>query len=287
MRQRRWSKICWMGMFLSVGAMPLLAWPFGSSSKGDAPGRREREVKSPEPKHAERVVKVLTPAEAERLVRLNQMRRERQDELTILGRLSGEKQSELESFNVKLSKEYGIDDQRVYTYDATNRTVYLLLPSEGQPAAAGGTVAAKGGVQTNAVAVAAAARRLPHRVFPTAEESQAFAQLVVAKKLTQQQLDVFATVEREKRLELAQVQGLLKKELGIDPQRNYRFEEETRKLYERMDGRSADASAATAAGLPAAVPPVRTSAGDGSRVSAPPRGSALRTPAPSNLPPKR
>lgn len=173
-------------------------WPFG----GD-------------PKAKEKEVSTLPADASDVFVRLAGERSLRTSELEVLARLSTEKKAELAGINEQLRNRYGMDPGQVYTLDATNRAIQLVVSKP--PAQAGGKPTQE---------------KIPHRVFPDDKSCDEFFNVVIAKRMTIRQIEVFDELVREKTLELSRVKDALKQRFKIDPERNYRYDAKARKLFE-------------------------------------------------------
>lgn len=192
------------------------AWFFRSSDRDAEAEADGSEVK-------ERQIASLSPQQGEVFVQLAQARSDRLEEIKVINRLTREKQLEMQTFDERLQNRFGIDPALSYTFDTTNKTVYVLEPER-----------TGGDESETADPDAELLRRVEHRVL-NAEEVEHFLQLLAAKRLTQQQLNLFALLLREKQLELNRVNQVMHDRFSVDPTRNYRFEAETRTLYERLD----------------------------------------------------
>lgn len=173
-------------------------WPFGGQSKS-----KEKEVST------------LSVDASDVFVRLAGERSLRSSELEVLARLSAEKKAELAGIDEQLRNRYGMDAGQVYTLDATNRTIQLVVSKP--PAQAGGKPTQE---------------KIPHRVFPDDKSCDAFFNVVLAKRMTVRQIEVFNELVREKSLEMSRIKDVLKQRFKIDPERNYRYDAKTRKVYE-------------------------------------------------------
>ena len=142
------------------------AWPFGGGGKPQ-----------------ERVVAKLEKAKAADFQKAVALRQMRSEELRILARLVEEKKSELAGFNAELKAICAMSDDAAYSYNPTNRTLYLIS-----------TNAAHG-------ATADMPALLPHHAFANEEESDEFLRTLGAKQITLRQLETFREVIREKQTE--------------------------------------------------------------------------------------
>lgn len=173
-------------------------WPFGDDSKA-----KEKEVST------------LSVDASDVFVRLAGERSRRTSELEVIARLSTEKKTELAGIDEQLRNRYGMDPGQVYMLDATNRAIQLVVSKP--PAQAGGKPTQE---------------KIPHRVFPDDKSCDEFFNVVLAKRMTVRQIEVFDELVREKTMEMSRVKDALKQRFQIDPERNYRYDAKTRKVYE-------------------------------------------------------
>lgn len=182
------------GVFvLALASASASAWPFGEESES-----RPREKRAG----------VFSAERSTAFQNLVSQRTARDQEKAVVDRLVAEKKGELAAFDERLSRFYGMSADRTYVYEATNRTIYLVLEKDGAP------------------------RRLAHRTFPTAEESDAFLDLLEAKRMTLRQIEVFGEVSREKKAESELISRQLLKDFEVRPDVRYRYDAETRTLWE-------------------------------------------------------
>ena len=198
------------------------AWPFGG---GDKP--REKVVAKLDKNKA---------ADFQKAVSLRQMRSE---EIRVLTRLVYEKTGEVEGFDKDLKAMCAMSDDASYSYNPTNRTLYL--------------------VSTNAVhgATADTPAMVPHHAFANEEEAASFLRILGAKQVTLRQIETFREVIREKRTEYSLTDKYLAEKYGIKPDRNYRFDDKTGEIFDltppekgvkdKPSAKSGSANAASAA----------------------------------------
>ena len=198
MDYRIWRKLAALLLLAGALAGPIWAWPFG---RGEA-------------KPNERVVAKLDKARGADFQKAVTLRQLRSEELRVLARLVEEKKSELAGFNAKLKAICAMSDDAMYSYSATNRTLYL--------------------VSTNAThgATADQPALIPHHAFPNEEEAGVFLRTLGAKQVTQRQIDTFGDVIREKQAEYRLTDKYLSDNYGIRPDKNYRFDEKTGELFD-------------------------------------------------------
>ena len=201
------------------------AWPFGGGGKPQ-----------------ERVVAKLDKAKGADFQKAVTLRQMRSEELRVLSRLVDEKRRELSGFNAELRKMCAMSDDDAYSYNPTNRTLYLIS-----------TNAAHG-------ATADVPALLPHHAFSSAEEADAFLRAIAAKQITQRQIDTFGEVIREKQAEYRLTDKYLADNYGIRADRKYRFDDKTGELLDvtppakggQVKPAKAESSKAAAGGTPSA-----------------------------------
>ena len=175
------------------------AWPFGAKDKP-----------------RERVVAKLDKARGADFRHAVDLRQMRSEEIRVLTRLVAEKNSELSGFDAELKSMCAMSDDAAYSYNPTNRTLYL--------------------VSTNAMhgATGASPALLPHHAFANEEEADEFLRPLGAKQITLRQLETFHQVIREKQSEYSLADKYLAAKYGIKSDRKYRFDEKTGELFETL-----------------------------------------------------
>lgn len=193
----------WRGvlLFLLAATMCLCAdaWPFGGGGKPQ-----------------EKVVAKLDKAKGADFQRAVALRQMRSEELRVLSRLVEEKRGELADFDAELKSKCAMSDDATYTYNSTNRTLYLIS-----------TNAAHG-------ATADVPALLPHHAFANEEEADEFLRTLGAKQITLRQIETFREVIREKQSEYRLADKYLADKYGIKPDRKYRFDDKTGELFETV-----------------------------------------------------
>ena len=229
---------------LFAGASANAAWPFGSSKKDAA-----KQVKASEPSGADAAVPAAVPAvnsidfggeivtnkngqfvmrphlrldeKAETEFRmLLGMRIQTTEDLYVLKRLAEEKQQEAVRFAEQLKADFAIDDKANYEYDNDSGTIVQLILKPG---------AATNDVSTNA---AAAYDRKEHRKLPNKEDQERFVRLVASKQLSLDEIQTITLLFKEKTIEMQMLQNSINKKYATSSDRNYRYDRDTRTLYE-------------------------------------------------------
>lgn len=171
------------------------------------------------------VLKIPSKAAEQELVRLTGLQQSILEEMRVLLRLTEEKKAQLRQFQKGLLGAFSMDPATNYQYDPKTRTIYELIPS----ASAAATNRAPSGAST--VPPAGFDRRL-HLQLTTEQQIEQFLRLTASKKLVQDEMKVFASVIREKQLDLDGVSGLLSDKFSISKDKNYEYESATMRLYE-------------------------------------------------------
>ena len=185
-------------------AFPAWAWPFGRS----------------EAKPRERRVAKLSASAGADFSHAVALRQQRAEEIRVLTRLVSEKTGEIAGFDAAVAKLCALSSDAAYSYNPTNRTVYLIS-----------TNAANGATATAPVL-------LPHHAFATEAEADDFLRSIGAKQITLRQIETFKEVIREKRQEYALTDKYLADHYGISSARQYRFDEKTGELFEIVPAES-------------------------------------------------
>lgn len=188
-------------LFLLAATMCLCAnaWPFWGGGKPQ-----------------EKVVAKLDKAKSKDFQRAVTLRQMRSEELRVLSRLVEEKNGELKGFDSELRTMFAMSDDALYSYNSTNRTLYLIS-----------TNVADG-------ATADVPALVPHHVFPNDDDAGDFLRTLSAKQITRRQIETFREVIREKRDEYRLTDKYLADKYGIKADRKYRFDDKTGELFEEV-----------------------------------------------------
>jgi len=131
----------------------------------------------------------------------------RREEVIVSDRLLSEKQRELNGFMNEMLKEFGIESGKAYTFDRETKSLYLL--------------------STNQVDKAGNPARTLVRKMKSDSESQYVSRLMIARRLTEQQIFVLREIREEKTKEYAMVDAKLRQIFKLEPQVPYRLDEKT------------------------------------------------------------
>jgi hypothetical protein len=171
------------------------------------------------------VLKIPNKAAEQELIRLSGLKQNLLEEMRVLSHLTEEKKIQLQQFQKGLLGAFSMNPATNYQYDPKAKTIYELIPS----ASAATTNRTPPGATT--VPPAGFDRQL-HLQLTTEQQIQQFLRLTAGRKLVQDEVRAFASVIREKQLELEGVAGLLRDKFSISKDRNYEYEPATMRLYE-------------------------------------------------------
>lgn len=128
----------------------------------------------------------------------------------VTARIREEKSREFDELETRLSRDYGMDPTRTYTFDPNSKTIYLEVPAtEDSPA-----------------------RRLPHRVFPDDADMNEFVRLLLEKQKILSQRDVLVQLEAENIRKQEWASVTLMREYLIKTNGQYRYDVPSHTLYE-------------------------------------------------------
>jgi hypothetical protein len=204
-------------VILLVPALALAGWFDGGNKGGSKPGAA--------PETRRYVLKIPNKAAEQDLIRLIGINQNILEETRVLSRLTEEKKSQLQQFLKGLLGAFSMKPATNYQFDPKTRTIYELIPS----ASAATSNQPPPGATT--VPPAGFNRRL-HLQLTTEQQVQQFLRLTTGRKLVQDEMQVFASVIREKQQELDGVVGLLNEKFSISRDKNYEYEPSTMRLYE-------------------------------------------------------
>lgn len=163
---------------------------------------------------------ITSKADEKDLVQMMTAKRLVTEEMRVLLALTEEKKQELVRFDQELKEKFAIVPERTYHYDPRSKTIFdqTLKP---------GVTNVTAGVDPETVF-----DRKLHKVLKGDEEIRLFASLAMGKRMTQEELGVFARVLREKQMELGRVEKGLKDKFSMSRDRNYWYDAATMRLYE-------------------------------------------------------
>lgn len=135
----------------------------------------------------------------------------RREELVVTTRIWVEKQRELKAFMDEMSKEFGMSPEHSYSYEIESKSLYQLA--------------------TNKTDTVGKPDRKLVRTIKSDSESKYISRLMVARKLTEQQLQVLMQLRAEKQQEATLMDGKLRQTFKLDPEAGYRLDEKTGQVF--------------------------------------------------------
>jgi len=209
-----------LGLGVSAGVVAKEPAGGGQGEKKPAPSSEVSDVR------ALPVVRRFTKdAEARAFVQMVNGRDEVKLDWAVLTRLVGEKVKEQAVLNSGLQKEFNVDPNLTYQYDAKEKTIYLLSYVE-QAGPQGvekknGTAADKLGPE-----------RKQHRVLKEAKDEQRFLHLLRSRKVVQDEIAAMQMLLKEKQEQYARYASALRKGYGVEDGRKYRYDPARKTVYE-------------------------------------------------------
>lgn len=131
----------------------------------------------------------------------------RREELAVTTRIWVEKQRELKGFMDEMNKEFGMLPDHSYSYEIESKSLYQL--------------------STNKIDKAGRPERKLVRKIKSDSEAKYVSRLMVARKLTEQQLQVLLQLRAEKQKEAKLLDEKLRQTFKLDPEAGYRLDEKT------------------------------------------------------------
>jgi hypothetical protein len=171
------------------------------------------------------VLKIPNKAAEQELIRLIGLKQNLLEETLVLSRLTEEKKIQLRQFQKGLLGAFSMNPATNYQYDPKTKTIYELIPS------ASGATTNRLLPGATTVPPAGFDRKL-HLQLTTEQQIDQFLRLTASRKLVQDEMKAFASVIREKQLEMEGVAGLLSEKFSISKDRNYEYEPATMRLCE-------------------------------------------------------
>ena len=158
----------------------------------------------------EKVVATLTEKQVAEFSDLVQAKNMRREEWIITGRLFLEKKGELKKFMDEMSKEFSMASDKSYTFETESRSLYLL--------------------STNKMDKAGNPERSLVRQLKSDSEVKYITRLMVARRLTEQQISVLAQIREEKSKEFALIDAKLRQTFKLDPKASYRLDNQSAQI---------------------------------------------------------
>lgn len=152
----------------------------------------------------------------------------RREEFAVISRMIVEKQKELKGFVDEMSKEFDMSYDKSYTFEKESKSLYLL--------------------STNKVDKAGKPERTLLKKIKTDGEAKYLSRLMVARRLTEQQLFVLRQLKVEKNKEFGLVDSKLRQTFKLDSKGSYRLDQKTGQVFQVTVAPKADAAANPAAG---------------------------------------
>lgn len=159
----------------------------------------------------EEVVSTLSKEQVQEFSAFVQAKSLRREEFLVCTRLIREKQGELKGFVDELAKEFGMSSAKAYTFEKATRSLFEL--------------------STNRVDKAGKPERTLHRQIKTDSEAQYVSRLMVARGLTEQQLQVLVQLREEKAKEFGLLDNKLRQAFKLEPKVSYRLDEKTGRVF--------------------------------------------------------
>jgi len=179
------------------------------------------------PAGAKALKKFKDRAEADKFVELLGVKQATLTQIEVLQSLVREKQEELRRFNARLSKQFGIDAEGNYEFNAENGAIMQVTILTNAP---------KGRTTTNEVE-----KKLVRRLDKK-EDRGDFVRMAAARNVTREEIAAFTMVVAEKNLELQQCDKRLLAEYGISNKSAYQYVAGDMTVYELPGGGSQTAT---------------------------------------------
>jgi len=157
------------------------------------------------------LVATLTKEQVREFSTMVRNRNLRREEAVVTLRIGAEKQRELKGFMDELQKEFGMRPDCAYVYETDSKSLFQL--------------------NTNKLDKAGKPERKLIRKMKTDSESQYASRLLMARKLTENQIQVLAQLRAEKTKEAQLMDNKLRQTFKLDPDAGYRLDEQTGKVF--------------------------------------------------------
>ena len=146
------------------------------------------------------------------------------EDLYVLKRIQDEKQQEVARFVEQLRDDFGIEEKNNYEYDAEKGIIVQLIAKPGATPPA-----------TNAAPLKVADfDRKDHRKLDKKEDQERFVRLVASKQLSIDEIQTLTLLYNEKTIELQMIQNNINKKYSTSSDRSYRYDRDSKTLYEMV-----------------------------------------------------
>lgn len=163
------------------------------------------------PDAAETLVTTLSKEQIREFSTLVNNRNLRREEVAVVLRIGEEKQRERKSLLDVMQKEYEMKPECVYLFEAESKTLYQLVTNKldktGKPE-----------------------RKVFHKI-KTGGEAKYVSRLMMARRMTENQIQVLAQLRAEKVKEAQLMDAKLRQTFKLDPDAGYRLDKKTGKVF--------------------------------------------------------
>ena len=166
------------------------------------------------------------PEDEKQLITLISARRRSQEDYVVISRLIEEKNLEIKTFNELMDKEFGVNKDRNYQFEAESNTIYELVLKEASAAQQ------KTQAVTNAEQLKNMYDSKVHRVLKDDVEKNRFVRLAAGKQLAGEQIKMLSLLQNEKEIESESLQEEMARRYAISQDREYRYDSDTKTLFE-------------------------------------------------------
>ncbi len=167
-------------------------------------------------------IRLDSDAREQEFLNITAARRRAQEDFLVISRLMQEKQLEIRKFRNELNERFEIDPDGNYEFNEEEGVIYVLTPR-------GDDVDISG--VTGREDLDEMFERKVHRTLEE-KDREAFLRLVASRQLASEQVEVLSLLRNEKEIELTTVQQLMVDKYAISNDREYRYDQDTRTLFE-------------------------------------------------------
>ena len=164
------------------------------------------------PAEPETLVATLTTNQVKEFSAYVRSKSLRGQEYLVFGRMLSEKAKELKGFIDVMQREFNLSPDTSYQYEAASKKVYEL--------------------STNKLDKAGNRERTVVYACKSDQEAQRVSRLMLARRLTERQIDVLKQLREEKQKETVRTDAKLREVFHLDPKVQYRLDSETGRVFQ-------------------------------------------------------
>ncbi len=166
------------------------------------------------------------PNDEKQLMSFIAARRRAQEDFVVVSRLIEEKQLEISTFNEQMQKEFGVDKDKNYQFEAETGTIFELILK------ASAAEQQKTQQVVNADQLKSMYDFNVHRKLSDEKDRTRFLRLAAGKQLAGDQIKMLTLIQNEKEIENQSIHEEMARRYAISLDREYRYDNDSKTLFE-------------------------------------------------------